>query len=111
MVLLLTMPGCVRRVPSGLPDEGIASEYALKLAGRRTANGEVYRPSSLTAAHRTLSFGMCVSVFSRETGLTVQVRINDRGPFVSGRIIDLSSAAARAIGLNGLALVTLSRCR
>jgi rare lipoprotein A len=110
MLAIASMPSCVRRAPSGLPEEGIASEYALKLAGRRTASGEIYRPSSLTAAHRTLSFGTCVNVFSRDSGLAVQVRVNDRGPFVARRIIDLSSAAARAIGLRGLAFVTLSHC-
>jgi rare lipoprotein A len=60
-----------------------------------------------TAAHRTLPFGTMVTVVSHHTGRSVVVRINDRGPFVRGRVIDLSPAAARAIGVNGLAAVSL----
>jgi rare lipoprotein A len=67
--------------------------------GPLTANGERYNPSGLTAAHRTLPFGTRVRVTSPNTGRSVVVRINDRGPFIGGRIIDLSVGAARAIGL------------
>jgi rare lipoprotein A len=80
---------------------GIASVYS----GGRTANGEVARASGLTAAHRTLPFGTMVRVTNKSTGRSVVVRINDRGPFVSGRIIDLTPAAAQAIGCSGLANV------
>jgi rare lipoprotein A len=68
--------------------------------GPLTANGERYNPGGLTAAHRTLPFGTKVRVTSARTGRSVVVRINDRGPFIGGRIIDLSTGAARAIGLN-----------
>jgi rare lipoprotein A len=80
---------------------GIASVYS----GERTASGEVARSSGLTAAHRTLPFGTMVRVTNHSNGRSVLVRINDRGPFVKGRIIDLMPAAARAIGMDGLANV------
>jgi rare lipoprotein A len=67
--------------------------------GPYTANGERYNPGGLTAAHRSLPFGTKVRVTSANTGRSVVVRVNDRGPFVGGRIIDLSTGAARAIGL------------
>jgi rare lipoprotein A len=82
---------------------GIASVYS----GGRTANGEVARAGGLTAAHRTLPFGTLVKVTAR-SGRSVVVRINDRGPFVRGRIIDLTPAGARALGFSGLTPVTLS---
>ena len=78
---------------------GIASWYGGRFHGRRTANGEIFNKHELTAAHRTLPFGTLVNVTSIDTGQSVQVRINDRGPFIQGRIIDLSAAAADAIGL------------
>lgn len=83
---------------------GIASVYS----GGKTANGEVAHPGRLTAAHRSLPFGTMVRVTNRNTGRSVVVRINDRGPFVRGRIIDLTPAAARAIGFSGLAPVDVS---
>jgi len=86
---------------------GIASVYAY--AGERTASGERARPSELTAAHRTLPFGTRVLVTNKSNGRSVVVRINDRGPFVLGRVIDLTPAAAHALGFNGLAPVTLSK--
>lgn len=82
---------------------GIASVYS----GGRTANGEVASASGMTAAHRTLPFGTLVRVTHQHSGHSVVVRINDRGPFVLGRIIDLTPAAARALGFSGLAPVTL----
>ncbi len=82
---------------------GIASVYS----GGRTANGEVAAASGLTAAHRSLPFGTMVRVTNTGTGKSVVVRINDRGPFVAGRIIDLTPAAAHAIGCDGLASVTV----
>lgn len=78
---------------------GEASWYASKFHGRRTANGERYDHLSMTAAHRTLPFGSYVRVTLLPTERSVVVRINDRGPFVKGRIIDLSYAAAKALGL------------
>src|ERR1700728_3735894 len=83
---------------------GIASVYS----GGRTADGEFASAGGLTAAHRTLPFGTMVRVTNDHTGRSVVVRINDRGPFVHGRVIDLTPAAARALGFSGLAQVTLS---
>jgi rare lipoprotein A len=77
--------------------EGIASFYAGKFIGRRTANGERYTGKQLTAAHRVLPFGTMVRVLNLKNGLDVTVRINDRGPFIAGRIIDLSPAAAKKL--------------
>ncbi|MFB2935181.1 septal ring lytic transglycosylase RlpA family protein [Aerosakkonemataceae cyanobacterium BLCC-F154] len=88
---------------------GIASWYGPGFHGNRTANGERYNQNSLTAAHRSLPFGTMVRVTNLRNGLSVVVRINDRGPFTRGRIIDLSAAAARTIGLtsSGIARVTV----
>jgi len=80
-------------------DSGEASYFGNEMAGRRTASGEKCDPETLTAAHRTLALGSRVRVTSRDTGRSVIVRINDRGPFRAGRLIDLSRAAAREIGL------------
>jgi len=85
-------------------DSGIASVYS----GGRTANGEQMNAGAMTAAHRTLPFGTHVTVVNNTNGRAVEVRINDRGPFVRGRVIDLSPAAAHAIGISGLAPVSLS---
>ena len=82
---------------------GIASVYA----EGRTATGEKVLASALTAAHKSLPFGTMVRVTNASTGKSVVVRINDRGPYVAGRIIDLTPAAARAIGCDGLAHVTV----
>jgi rare lipoprotein A len=76
--------------------------------GVRRPNGERMNPSALTAAHRTLPFGTRVSVVNQRNGKRVVVRISDRGPFIRGRIIDLTPAGARAIGLSGLGPVTLT---
>ncbi|MGK7909082.1 MAG: septal ring lytic transglycosylase RlpA family protein [Synechococcus sp.] len=80
---------------------GLASWYGPGFAGRLSANGEIFDPEKMTAAHKYLPFGTMVEVVSLSTGRSVVVRINDRGPFVGGRIIDLSAAAARSIGLMG----------
>jgi rare lipoprotein A len=77
---------------------GIASWYKM---GTVTANGEAYNPDGLTAAHRTLPFGTIVQVKNLSNGRTVRLRINDRGPFVGGRIIDVSRGGARQLGLMG----------
>jgi rare lipoprotein A len=82
---------------------GIASIYS----GGRTASGERASGSGMTAAHRTLPFGTLVRVTHQRSGRSVVVRINDRGPFVRGRVIDVTSAAAHALGFSGLASVTL----
>ena len=76
--------------------------------GARTANGERYRPDGISAAHRSLPFGTKVLVRHQRTGRSVVVRINDRGPFIRGRIIDLSRGAKRVLGMDGLAPVCLT---
>lgn len=88
---------------------GIASWYGPGFHGKRTASGEIYDMYAMTAAHRTLPFGTIVRVVDLETKRSVVVRINDRGPFVEGRIIDLSYAAAVELGMvrKGLARVGL----
>jgi len=88
-------------------ETGIASWYGHPFHGRQTASGEIYNMYDMTAAHRTLPFGSEVRVHDLENGRDVQVRINDRGPFVEGRIIDLSFAAAQAMGMPATALVRL----
>src|SRR5690606_27473027 len=80
---------------------GNASWYGPGFAGRHTANGEIFDPNDLTAAHRTLPFNTRVLVTNVHSGASVVVRINDRGPFKDNRIIDLSRAAADVIGLTG----------
>lgn len=80
-------------------ESGQAAYYADSLAGRATASGEPYDPRALTAAHRTLPFGTVVDVVRRDDGRSVRVRINDRGPFAGGRIIDLSRAAAEQLDM------------
>jgi len=89
---------------------GVASWYGPEFAGRRTSNGEVYDPTALTAAHRSLPFGSYVLVRNLDSGASVVVRINDRGPFARDRVIDLSEAAAQLIGMipTGTARVTCS---
>jgi rare lipoprotein A len=88
-------------------EEGIASWYGHPYHGRRAASGEIYNMYDMTAAHRTLPFGTQVRVHDLENGRDVEVRINDRGPFVEGRIIDLSYASAQAMGMPGIARVRL----
>lgn len=78
---------------------GVASYYADRFSGQRTASGEAYDPDQFTAAHRTLAFGTRVRVTDMTTGQSVVVRVNDRGPWGGKRIIDLSRAAARKLGL------------
>ena len=88
---------------------GLASWYGPGFWGHRTASGERLNGGAFTAAHRYFPFGTRVRVTSRRTGRSVVVRINDRGPFLRGRIIDLSSASARALGMSGTEPVTLAR--
>jgi rare lipoprotein A len=98
---------------SGLLGSGMASYYGNELAGNRTASGEIFSPSSFTAAHRSLAFGTQLRVTNLSNGADVVVRVNDRGPFVKSRIIDLSYAAAKEIGLtrSGTARVKLELLR
>jgi rare lipoprotein A len=126
--LILASSGCLHRHPPvqatrGTPppaqgpsarpapivqnEEGIASWYGYPYHGRPTASGEIYNMYDLTAAHQTLPFGTRVNVHDLENGHVVTVRINDRGPFVEGRIIDLSYAAAQALHMPSTAQVRL----
>ena len=84
---------------SSVDQKGVASYYADFFQGRTTASGEVFNQAALTAAHRTLPFGTKVTVTRRDNGEQVEVVINDRGPFVDGRVIDLSKQAARELGM------------
>ena len=106
LALLLVLTACAHRgapevetAPKGHRERGVASWYGHPYHGRPTASGEIYDQDGLTAAHRTLPFGTVVRVTRRDTGARVTVQVNDRGPFIRGRIIDLSRAAAREIGL------------
>ena len=105
-LLVLMLVGCAHPAP---PEVGLASWYGAELRGRPTASGERFRPSRRTAAHPSLPFGTVVRVTRVETGDTVRVRINDRGPFVAGRIIDVSRKAARRLGMldDGVAKVAV----
>lgn len=115
-VLLLCavlLGGCATlRSPVGehaVYQRGQASYYSTRFDGRRTASGERFDSRALTAAHRSLPMGSRVQVTNRDNGRTVNVRINDRGPHVRGRIIDLSRSAAERLGMvrSGIAPVTL----
>ena len=86
---------------------GLASYYGRKFHGRRTASGEKYHRQQLTAAHRTIPFGTMVKVINLENDQSVIVRINDRGPFVKGRVIDLSYAAAKHIGMISKGIISV----
>ncbi|MBI4877024.1 MAG: septal ring lytic transglycosylase RlpA family protein [Acidobacteria bacterium] len=109
MIAFALWSGCARKkkprapVPAriGHAETGVASWYGYPYHGRQAANGEIYDMERMTAAHRTLPFHTWVRVENLANGKFVAVRITDRGPFVRGRIIDLSRAAARAIGMLG----------
>ena len=88
-------------IPGQYVEEGVASWYGVPFDGHRTSNGEIYDMHAFTAAHRTLPFGSLVRVTNLRNGLQTEVRINDRGPFVANRIIDLSLSAAQAIQMVG----------
>ena len=93
----------------GIKDRGIASWYGEQFHGKQAANGELFDMMALTAAHRTLPLGSMVRVVNLTNGKHVRVRINDRGPYVNGRILDLSQAAAVKLGMvqNGLSVIQL----
>jgi rare lipoprotein A len=105
-VCFLCLPLAGPFAGSAYAEAGIASVYAY--SGEKTASGEQANPRQLTAAHKTLPFGTMVQVTNKKNGRTVMVRINDRGPFVRGRIIDLTPAAASQLGFSGLAPVVVS---
>jgi len=93
--------------PGAYIETGVASWYGIPFDGHRTSNGEIYDMHTFTAAHRTLPFGSIVRVTNLANGRQTQVRINDRGPFVANRIIDLSLAAAQAIEMVGTGTATV----
>lgn len=95
--------------PAGpiMVETGLASWYGPRFHGKLTASGEVYSQENFTAAHRTLPWGSRVRVTNLANGKSVEVRINDRGPFGKGRIIDVSRAAARALGIVGSGITTV----
>src|SRR5690606_21643825 len=106
-LLTLSLPVITKPASAG-PQTGIASWYDCRQPGecsrhKITASGERFNPNAMTAAHRTLPLGSRVRMTHRLSGRSVVVRINDRGPFVRGRILDLSRAAARKLGVAGLA--------
>lgn len=115
LLLLLFAVACAHGPRSGERErvaEGLASYYGAAFRGHRTASGERFDPDDLTAAHRTLAFGTCLRVENAENGRSVRVRVNDRGPFVKGRVVDVSEAAARALDFiqRGVARVRLFLC-
>ncbi|HJQ37821.1 MAG TPA: septal ring lytic transglycosylase RlpA family protein [Thermoanaerobaculia bacterium] len=101
--LAIIVYGCASTAPLAPPPaeplHGVASWYGEEFAGRTTANGEIFDPLLLTAAHRSLPFGTVLDITNPKTTQTVRVRINDRGPYIGNRLIDLSYAAAQVIGL------------
>lgn len=100
LILTLSLASiCLPLLANAESMRGLASYYADSLHGNPTASGEPYDKTAMTAAHRTLDFGTQVKVTYLKTGNTVEVRINDRGPYVKKRIIDLSGAAADRLGL------------
>jgi len=109
VVISMLCAACTKK-PNASPgqvQEGIASWYGHPFDGRPTASGEIFDMEKLTAAHRTLPFGAIVRVESLVNQRTAEVKINDRGPFVANRLIDLSHAAAQSISMTGTASVRL----
>lgn len=106
LFLLMGVPHVAAAAESWQEQSGLASTYSQN--GGITANGEISNTENLTAAHPTLPFGTRVLVTNGKNGHSVVVRINDRGPFTKGRVIDLTPAAAQALGFSGLTHVTLS---
>lgn len=97
--LVVFLFGCSSAANKGVYQAGMASWYGEKYHGRKTASGEIYNMNAMTAAHPRLPFGTKVKVVAKTSGRSVTVRINDRGPFVKKRIIDVSKAAAKKLGM------------
>jgi rare lipoprotein A len=104
---MFVVAALVAATGSACAESGIASSYSTREQGTRTSSGRALHDGALTAAHKTLPFGSRVRVTNRTNGRSVVVTITDRGPFVRGRVIDLTPAGARAIGMSGLASVTV----
>jgi rare lipoprotein A len=115
LALGLALAGCAGRPGprGGGAEEGLASFYADRFQGRTTASGAPYDRAAMTCAHRTWPFGTRLAVTDLETGRRVVVTVNDRGPHLPGRVVDLSRAAAQALGIvgRGLARVRVERVR
>jgi peptidoglycan lytic transglycosylase len=118
MLLLLALGACAAPAPAPAPpaaerpiyvEDGVASWYGASHQGKRTANGERFDMRALTAAHRNLPFGAVIRVTNLANGRMVKVRVNDRGPYARGRILDLSAAAAEGLGMSrdGIARVRI----
>jgi rare lipoprotein A len=108
VVMVMALTSCKKTTRTGdQVQTGVASWYGDPFDGRLTANGEIYDMEKMTAAHRTFPFGTVLRVENLANGKMTEVRINDRGPFVRERIIDLSHAAAQAISMPGIANVRL----
>lgn len=103
MAIVILLVGC----GIAFAETGVASWYGGKHHGRRTASGEIYNMNAMTCAHRTARFGTILHVSTGRR--SIDCRVNDRGPFVRGRIVDLSRAGARQLGCNGVCRVTISR--
>ncbi|MCM3875598.1 MAG: septal ring lytic transglycosylase RlpA family protein [Thermoanaerobaculia bacterium] len=114
LLILFLLTACSSQPPaktaatSSGGEKGLASWYGKEFDGLPTASGETFRPEKVSAAHRTLPLGTVVDVTNERNGRTVRVRINDRGPFVAGRIVDLSKAAAQEIGSVGDGVVPVT---
>ena len=116
LVCLLLATGCATGRPTrgdiavlnGATANGQASWYGRQHHGRHTSSGEIYDMNKLTAAHRTLPLGTRLLVTNRDNGRTVEVRVNDRGPFRRGRVLDLSYAAARQLGAIGEGVISVT---
>ena len=94
----------------GAEDRVSASWYGDELRGKKTASGETFNPHGFTAAHRTLPFGTCLVVGNPHNGKSVNVRVNDRGPFVKDRVLDLAAEAAKALGMIATQIITMRPC-
>ena len=103
LLIILFATSCHRKMSPGTSvsgsETGMASYYSESYNGKKTANGEIYRSSDYTAAHKTLPFGTKVKVTNLNNGKSVKVRVNDRGPFIAGRIIDLTRTAAQKLDM------------
>lgn len=110
-IIAILLSGCFTPLQSQDVQKGKASFYARRFSGQRTASGERLHPDSLTCAHRTYPFGTKLRVYNPANDRSVVVRVTDRGPFVRGRIIDLSWRAAKELDIisKGVALVTVQR--
>ena len=113
LLLLLAAAACAHARPGPGAETGLASYQGREREGKRTASGRPYRAAEMSCAHRTQPFGALLEVVDLDTGRSATVEVIDRGPFVEGRIVDLSLAAARALGIveRGLARVRVTRVR